>query len=475
MKLIVRFCPQAMNGYWWVFLSLFACWPQMTRGEETHLAAVVEKLATPFVDNEVAVGLAVGVLQEDIGHHFGFGQLSRESDQAPDQNTSFEIGSISKVFTSLCLARMATNGKLSLDDAVVQHLPATIDVKPGEGTPISLLDLATHHSGLPRVPLNMLATGKARDNPYVDYDETKLSEFLKGWPLTRGDNTAYAYSNLGAGLLGWLLAHANETDYDTMVEQLVCRPLYLKNTTVTLSAEQQSRLAQGHSGDGIAVGNWDFDALAGAGAIRSTTHDLIKFARAQLYPRSTSLCEPILLAQRGRFKLKGGGQIGLGWHISPNETTIWHNGQTGGYHSYLAIDRQQRVAVAVLANSATMEIDKLGEALLKYVLVGKTEAIEFRKPTPVQAEDLEKLVGRYQLAPFFFFTITREGDKLFAKLTGQPSVRVYPESELKFFYRVVDAQLTFVSDDDGNVKELVLHQHGRDARATRVKQKGEDD
>ncbi len=456
----------------WLLLLLGLCgWPCMVCGEESKLAVNVASIAKPFVENEIAVGLSVGVLQDDIVHHFGFGRLSLESDQTPDQNTLFEIGSISKVFTSLCLAQMVTAGELTLDDAVTKHLPAGIEAKPGEGTPISLLDLATHHSGLPRLPTNLNLTGKARENPYAAYGDTELSEFIQGWPLVRGDDTPYAYSNLGAGLLGWLLARANDKDYDELVKQFVCRPLYLTDTTVQLSAEQRSRLAQGHLADGRATANWDFDALAGAGAIRSTTHDLIKFARAQLHPRSTMLSDPILLTQKPRFKLNGGGQIGLGWHISPNQTTIWHNGQTGGYHSYVAIDKQQRIAVAALANSATMEIDKLGEALLKYLRGGRLQPIEFRQSIRLPAEDLKKFVGRYQLFPFVFFTITRDGDRLFAKLTGQPSLRVYPESEMKFFYRVVDAQLTFVTGDDGTVQELILHQNGRDARAKRLEEK----
>lgn len=473
MKWTILLWRKALDVSWsgWLLVLLSLCCGPAARGVETHLAETVEQLAPPFVENEVAVGLSIGVLQDDTAHQFGFGRLSLESDQAPNHNTVFEIGSISKVFTSLCLARMVTDGDLALDDALTEHLPEGIEAQAGEGTPISLFDLATHHSGLPRLPANFKLTATARDNPYAEYGETQLSEFLQGWPLTRRDDAPYAYSNLGAGLLGWILARANEMDYDAMVEQFVCRPLYLRDTTVALAAEQRSRLAQGHSADGQAAPNWDFDTLAGAGAIRSTTHDLIKFARAQLHPRSTSLSEPILLTQQPRFKLKGGGQIGLGWHISPNQTTMWHNGQTGGYHSYLAIDKRKRVAVAVLANSATMEIDTLGAALLKYVLSGKSEPIEIRKPITLPAEDLEKLVGRYQVAPFIFLTITRDRDKLFAKLTGQPNVRVYPESELKFFYRVVDAQLTFVTRDDGTVKELVLHQHGRDVRAKRVQVK----
>jgi D-alanyl-D-alanine-carboxypeptidase/D-alanyl-D-alanine-endopeptidase len=366
---------------------------------------------------------------------------------------------------------------MSLDDPAQKYLPEGVTMPQFEGQEITLEQLATHTSGLPRMPDNF-APADPR-NPYADYDEKLLYEFLNGHTLARAPGSQYEYSNLAMGLLGHLLvrqAAAGGADglptsaaYQSLLRERIAEPLGMPDTVIALSDEQRQRLAPGHDADGAPYPNWDLNVLAGAGAIRSTVDDLLKFLAANLDPPEGALGEAMRLSHEPRHEIApGAGQMALGWLIAGDGFSRLHSGQTGGYHSTLVFDPRSQVGVVVLANSACGEVDEFAYNILRlaggYDLVPQT----FRKLADVPAETLDKYVGTYTLAPGFVFTITHEAGKLFAQLTGQDRARIYPQSATEFFYRVVDAQISFVVDDDGAVGKLILHQNGRDMEAPRI-------
>ena len=226
-----------------------------------------------------AVGIVVGTIDEKGRAVIGYGKLAKDRDEQPDGDTVFEIGSITKVFTSLILADMVERGEVKLDDPVSKFLPASVTVPSRNGRQITLLDLSMQISGLPRLPTNMKPADPA--NPYVDYDAAKLYEFLSGYKLQRDIGEKYEYSNLGVGLLGHALSLKAGMSYEQLVKKRILEPLGMTSSSVTLSNRRRNgwhrsrrRLSP--------VKNWDLDALAGAGALRSTANDMLKFLAANL-------------------------------------------------------------------------------------------------------------------------------------------------------------------------------------------------
>jgi CubicO group peptidase (beta-lactamase class C family) len=231
-------------------------------------------------------GLAIGVYQRGVRRVFAYGTAKPDS--------LFEIGSVTKTFTGLILARMVEQGKVQLSEPVRELLPPETVDKPA-GSEITLLDLATHHSGLPRMPGNFHPADKA--NPYADYHAADLYEYLAKHGLRKPADAAFLYSNLGFGLLGQALANRAHMSYPDLVKAEITGPPGMRDTVVTLSPDQQRRFMQGHDGDGRPVSSWDLDALAGAGALRSTAGDMLTYLEANLHPNSAAF-SPVASASR---------------------------------------------------------------------------------------------------------------------------------------------------------------------------------
>lgn len=380
----------------------------------------------------------------------------------------FEIGSITKVFTTAILADMAAKGQVRLDDPVAGLLPATVKVPAWSGRQITLLDLATQSSGLPRLPTNFAPRDSS--NPYADYGAPQLYAFLSSYELPRDPGTQYEYSNLGMGLLGYALALKAGMPYERLVTARVLRPLGMTETAITLSPALKARLAQGHGDTGQVVPNWDLDALAGAGALRSTLRDMLSFLAANLDSVRGPLARVLHETHVSRRPTTiPNTTIGLAWHIraAPSGGTIvWHNGGTGGYRSFIGFDPARGVGVVLLTNSVS-GADDIGFHLLDASLP-LSPPPKPRTEVAVDSSILARYVGEYELVPQFHLTVTQAGKALCIQATGQPVFPIFAESVSDFFLRVVDAQISFVSDSAGTVTGLVLHQNGRDVPGRRL-------
>jgi D-alanyl-D-alanine-carboxypeptidase/D-alanyl-D-alanine-endopeptidase len=422
------------------------------------------------VDEEKkAVGIVVGTIDQSGRHVTGYGKIAKDRDQVPDGNTVYEIGSITKVFTSLLLADMVERGEVKLDDPVSKYLPKTVKMPSRSGREITLLDISEQRSGLPRMPSNI----KPADlqNPYADYDPAKLYAFLSGYTLTRDPGEKYEYSNLAVGLLGHVLSLRSGMSYEQLVRKRILDPLGMSSSSITLSPDQKNRLAPGYDGSLKPVKNWDLDALAGAGALRSTANDMLKFLAANLELTDTPLKAAM---RRMRSVRKDAGSpnvdIAMGWHIFKQYGDIfWHNGGTAGYRTFAGFDPAKKTGVVVLCNTF-FDIDDIGRHVLdsRYP-VASLQSPKERTAIAVKPEVLETYAGEYQLAPDFSIKVTAEKDRLFAQATSQPRFEIFAEKENEFFLKVVDAQITFVKDDAGKVTHLVLHQGGQDQKAMKVK------
>lgn len=383
------------------------------------------------------------------------GVLAKGSDKKVDEKSVFEIGSITKAFTGVLLADMVLRGEVSLDDPVQKYLPDGAKMPKRGDKQITLRDLSTHRSGLPRLPDKLEPADP--DNPYADYTEKRMLDFLSKHELSRDIGEKYEYSNFGAGLLGYVLARKAGKTYEQLVVERVCAPLEMKSTRVTFNEDMKSRLATGHSG-GKPVKNWDLDALAGAGALRSTPLDMVNFIEANLKPAETPISKALRASYKDRLATGTPDlSIGLGWHIWNKLGTeiIWHNGGTGGYRSACGFSPDKKKGVVLLTNS-DFDLDDV----MFHALEPKFELPKVKTTTKVPGAVLEEFLGFYELAPEIVITISRDGDQLFAQLTGQPKFPVFAESESKFFFKVVNAQLSFIRGADGKVDQLVLHQNG---------------
>jgi CubicO group peptidase (beta-lactamase class C family) len=429
----------------------------------------LDALAQPLVDNGWVYGLALGLINDQGTQTAGYGRLSESNDKVPDDDTLFEIGSITKVFTGTILGKLAAEGRVKLDDPV-QAIFGTAMMMPKAKRPITLVDLATHSSGLPRMPSNF----KPKDpgNPYADYTTLQMGMFLAGHKLRRQPGEKSEYSNLGMGVLGQALAVKCGYDYESLVEAEVWEPLGMSRTRITFDDDDLKRLAVGHDFDGNPVANWDLPALAGAGAIRSTTGDMLKFLAANLGLAKSELDAGIAMAQKRHFENpdQDPNDLGLGWHLQRKGNVIWHNGGTGGYHAYAAMRPDKKIGVVVLASTQTGMVDALGQKLLDLAAGEDVKPFDLPKRIELSADELEPLVGEYQLEGLGTATasITRADKRLFLQITGQPRIGIYPTSKTHFYCHPVEATFDFEAGDDGKIERLVIHQNGLDIPGKRV-------
>jgi len=441
--------------------------------------AIREILVRRIDHQKQAVGIVVGVIEPNGRRIVAYGNLASGDPRTLDGDTIFEIGSISKVFTSLLLADMVNRREVTLDDPAAKYLPEHVKMPARSGKSITLLDLSTHSSGLPRIPGNM----KWGDplNPYADYSVDDLYQFLSGYELSRDPGSEIEYSNLGAGLLGHLLAYRTGADYERLIETRITRPLGMPDTGITLSSSMKQRMATGHSAMLAPVVNWDFPALAGAGALRSSANDMLTFLEAFLNYRESPLApamNAMLEVRRpvGTTKF----EVGLGWSILGD--WVWHEGGTGGFRSWAGYDPKERIGVVVLSNAATPSgVVDLGMHLLNPKMpLANPDAPKQRIEIHIDPKLLDHYTGRYQVTPNPVLEITRDGNRLFAQafvqlphnrpgdLTGGPKFELFAESQKRFFAKVADHQITFETGPDDRAKSLILHKAGLDLPAVRM-------
>ncbi len=422
-------------------------------------------LAERIDEQRQSVGIVVGIIEPEGRRIVPYGSLDTKSKRAVDGDTVFEIGSITKVFTALLLADAVERGEVALTDPVAKYLPATVKVPERNGRKITLQDLATHTSALPRLPSNLTPADPA--NPYADYTVAQMYDFLSGYELPRDIGAEYEYSNLAVGLLGHALALRTGKDFDALVKERITGPLGMKSTTVGVSEALGRRFASGHDAELRAVARWDLPTLAGAGALRSTANDLLTFLGVILGHTKSPLAPATESMLAVRRPAGPDTEIALGWIVSMKDgrEIVWHNGGTGGYRSFMGFDPKSRIGVVVLSNTSTAGgQDDLGQ----YLLDQTSPLAQSPEQVAANTKLFAQFVGRYELAPNFVLTVTREGDRLYTQATGQPKFEIFPKSDREYFLKVVDARITFEPDVDGRAPALVLHQNGRDMRAARI-------
>jgi CubicO group peptidase (beta-lactamase class C family) len=409
----------------------------------------VENAARDRIAAGIHQTLVFGVVDGDRSEVVAFGTL--DDGKAPDGDTVYEIGSVSKTFTATLLAQAVLAGRVTLDTPVAQLLP-DFQIPSRGGAQITLGQLATQHSGLPREASNLLP--KDIRNPYADYDVAKLKAFLAEYELPRDPGAGYEYSNLGFGLLGAALAQSERMTWGALAGDRILNPLGMTLSGTALSDAMRAHLAPGHDATGNAVENWDFDALAGAGAMRSTANDMLRYLKANMGVDPSPLTEAMKLAQAPHSDVNTNSRIGLAWTTNRSGIT-WHNGETGGYHSFIGFAADRRHGVVILSNTAA-DLDDLGFTTLN-PRAGLSPPI---KAIVLPAAALDEVVGTYKFADNFLLKVFRIDNRLFVQGSGQGAIPIFASAPGEFFARFVHASVSITRDATGAVNGLVLHQNG---------------
>lgn len=339
-----------------LFVALFsAACAQSKISEEVKTSIKVR------VDEGETPGIVVGIIDAEGPQFYSYGVKSIKAKEPVNENSVFEIGSITKTFTGILLADMVIKGEASLDDPVQKYLPSGVTAPTRNGAFIKLVNLSNHTSSLPRMPENFNPANPA--NPFADYSEKQLYDFLNAYQLPRDIGSQYEYSNYAQGLLGHLMAAKKGVTYEKLMVDIIATPLKMNDTRIAFTPKMKANLAMGHS-KGVEVENWDIISLAGAGAIRSTASDMLNYIGANMGIGNSKLYPAMQLSHKESKAGIPGPIVGLGWHkiITEGLEITWHNGGTGGYRTFAGFTNDGK-GVVVLTNS-TVGADDIGFHML---------------------------------------------------------------------------------------------------------------
>ena len=388
----------------------------------------------------------------------GYGSANLEWKIPNDGDTKFRLGSVSKQFTAAAILLLQERGKLGLDAPVKTYLTDA----PAAWDKVTVRHLLSHTSGIPNF------------TSFDDYGKTKtlpatldsLTARFRDKPLDFQPGEKFAYSNSGYILLTAIIEKAGGQPYATFVADNIFKPLGMADTGYDSHATVLPRRASGYTSSPKGVINTDYLDMTipqGAGALYSTTHDLLKwnsglFGGKLLKPESLkSIITPV----------KDNYALGLFVAKADDATVINHGGGIEGFNTWLGYDPDRKLTVAVLGNLNGGAPDRIGKSLMTLARGGSVVLPAERPAIAVPVEKLREYEGVYELSPAFAITMKVEGGKLMTQATGQEAFELFAEKPDKFFLKIVDAQVSFTRDAAGKVTGIVLHQNGRDAPAKR--------
>ncbi|PLY45805.1 hypothetical protein CSZ94_04210 [Janthinobacterium sp. ROICE36] len=443
----------------------FALLPLCIVGSAALAAPVLDDAVRQRAEELTRTGLhasiVIAVIDGRDSAVYGFGSVHAGKNTKPGADTVYQIGSVTKTMTGLLLADAVIECKVTLEEPVAALLPG-YTLPAFDGKPISLLDLATHYSALPRLPDNFAPKDPA--NPYADYTEAKQRQFLAAYQLPRAPGSVFDYSNIGYAVLGTALAAREGRSYEALLQSRIAVPLGMRSTSNQPTHGMLARLAPGHLMTGEATPAWDLNVVAPAGGVYSSARDMIAYLQAYMFKP----LRPYALAIKPQRPMAPDSdtKVGLAWLLEQQQgqSYAWHSGQTGGYTSYAAFTTDGKRGVVVLTNTART-VDALG---LSALLPG-TPLPPLKKPQAaieLPRVALAQYVADYVLehSPEEHFTLTVSLGKhgLEAAGTGVGSAPLFASAKDQFFFRAIEAELAFTRDDAGKIAAAVLKQGGQE-------------
>jgi CubicO group peptidase (beta-lactamase class C family) len=409
-----------------------------------------------------AVGVVVGVLEPQGRRIIAYGHRNEGDSRPLDGESVFEIGSVTKVFTALLLAEMVQKNQVALTDAVAKHLPASVKVPERNGRFITLLDLATHTSGLPFMPENAPAFN---DPAATKYSATDLRQYVTSYQLTRDIGAEWDYSNIGYWLLSEALSFRAGTNLENLVRTRVIAPLKLAKTDFALLPKMKANLAVGRDASSQPAPSVStlpvYSVMPAAGGLYSTANDLLTLLSVAMDYERSPLAPAVETTVSTRRPAGSGNEQALGWTVIGKgaDQLIFRDGGTYGYASSIAWDPKKRVGVVVLSNHQG-SVDDIARHLLRPNTPLAKPASAKHTEISIDPKVLDTYAGRYEAKGEGVFTVAREADFLTIESPadwGLPKLRIRPESTQDLFASELPLRVTFQTGGDGHVTGLLIY------------------
>lgn len=403
----------------------------------------IEKVLKECVDGGHSQGMVIGIVTEEGTKFYKYGKMAVDDPTFVDENTIFETGSITKIFTSLLLEEMVSRNEVSLDDPIEMYLPDYVKTPDYNGKKITLEHLSTHTAGFPYVPKNFLMSDMY--NPFSEYSVEYLYNFFSNYTLPYEPGTNYTYSNVCIGTLGLILSLKTNKEYEELVYERILKPLGMEDTKVNLNEERQKRFAKAHIRDRI-VPHWDVAVFDGGGGLHSTPKDLARFIEANLGFYKTDLYPILSAAYKARYKqdipyLDVGHEWNISYKYKPE--IIYHGGATGGHQIFIGFCPEAKIGVVVCSNSAAYIYD-IGKNVLNKGWYLK----RYRQQIITVPMMLYKFAGEYENiedGSTCKIIMNNQGylSVLLFKWGYYPTVPLYPASERDFFMKARPVEIHF--------------------------------
>ena len=422
---------------------------------DNQFPARADALMKDYVNGELFTGTVLVARDGQPIFRKAYGAANRDWMIQNAVDTKYRIGSITKQFTAAAILQLVDQNKLGLDDPIQKYLPAL----PASWGQATIRQLLSHTSGIPSYTTPDDSDAKVMP---VHHTPQELIDLMKDVPMNYENGAKFQYNNMGYVLLGRIVETVSGTSYPNYLRQKLLKPLNLRNSGYDDGRVVVRQMAQDYTDgdDTVVKGRFvDMSNTYAAGAMYSTVDDLLAWQQALI--KGKVLTPPRLKA----MFTDGGHQYGLGWFIRDNlsRKLYEHGGTVGAYSSDLAYYPDDKVTVIVLSNYGDEVVSKITDELARLAL-GVAPAHRQIKVDPRLASEF---VGRYQLESAIFSVTAKDGH-LFAQLTGQRRLEIFPETEYRYFYKAVDVILTFEKDASGKIDAVVVEQDGGQTKAKRL-------
>jgi len=380
----------------------------------------------------------------------GYGMANFSYDVPNTATTKFKLASVSKQFTAMAILMLHEKGKLSVDDKLNKYIP---DYPAGEK--ISIHHLLTHSSGIP----NVTDLPKFDSIMVLPHTLEKTISYTKKLPLEFEPGSKFKYSNSGYILLSFIIEKTSGKNYGGFMKENIFEPLGMKNSGLYNQMEVMKNVAVGyHMGENEMeeVNYVDMSLPSGAGSLYSTVEDMFIWDRA-FY--SEKLVKKATL-EKMITPFKDNYAYGLKIDNYGGHKLVTHSGGIQGFATITNHFPEDELYIVVLKNVENQTLFPANKVCKAIMYDQKFDLPIERKIASVDKKVFDKLVGNYELQPGFVLSITKADGKLYSQATGQGKCEIYPETEYKYFLKVVDAQLEFTKDDKGNATSLTLFQGG---------------